>query len=175
MISAHPLQEPSLQLQTVPRYFVICLVAMLITLLPATPVTADTNSAMPDADYTPEQVVSIIVQSLQSNDAATDAGIATVYRFASPANRASTGPLARFSQMIKRGYPDMLNHVRARYTPIEVRDGMALQAVWLSTPSGQENGYAFQLSRQSGGEFDGMWMTDAVIPLGPGARSGIRI
>lgn len=175
MISEHPLQEPLSRLQTVPRYLVICLLSILITLIPATLVTADTNNPVPDADLAPAQVVSIIVQSLQSNDSATDAGIATVYRFASPGNRASTGPLARFSEMIKRGYPDMLNHVRARYTPIEVRDDMALQAVWLSTPSGLENGYAFQLSRQSGGEFDGMWMTDAVIPLGPGARSGIRI
>ncbi|MGQ7844203.1 DUF4864 domain-containing protein [Granulosicoccus sp. 3-233] len=143
--------------------------------LQASLATADTAIAAPDREHAPEQVVSIIIGALQSNDPASDSGIATVYRFASPANRASTGPLARFSNMIKRGFPDMLNHVRARYTPMQVQDDQALQAVWLSTPDGRENGYGFQLSRQRGGEFDGMWMTDAVIPLGPGAQSGIRI
>lgn len=128
----------------------------------------------PDKQFTPQQVVQIVVQSLQQNTA-DDAGIATVFRFASPGNKRATGPLSRFSQMIKRGFPDMLNHIGARYEPMEITGNTAVQAVWLQTRDGQEYGYAFQLGKQSGGETDGAWMTDAVVPLGKGKNSGIGI
>ncbi len=157
------------------RKLAAALLMIAVTVLTNTPATADLQDIRPDREHSPELVISIIVKSLQMNDPENDAGIATVYRFASPANRLSTGPLARFSQMIKRGYPNMLNHVRARYTPIEVSDDRAVQTVWLSTARGQENGYAFHLSRQASGEFDGMWMTDAVIPLGRNTAEEIRI
>lgn len=136
---------------------------------------ADDPVPMPSAEYSPQQVVRIVVDSLQDNDNEDDAGIATVFRFASPGNKANTGPLPRFTHMIKRGFPDMLNHAGARFDPMEISGDVAMQAVWLMTPSGKEQGYAFQLSRQHGGEFDGVWMTDAVLPLGPGPRSGVRI
>jgi len=77
--------------------------------------------------------------------------------------------------MIKRGFGDMLNHADSRFGDIEVRDGIALQPVWLTTFTGKETGYLFQLSRQQGGEYDGMWMTDSVLPLGEGERSGTSI
>ena len=77
--------------------------------------------------------------------------------------------------MIKRGFPDMLEHESSRFDEMQVDDDKALQAVWLMAPSGSETGYAFQLGRQSGGEYDGMWMTESVLPLGPGKRSGTRI
>jgi len=151
------------------------LLVIAVTVLANTTARGDSQDMRPDKSHSPERVISIIVKSLQMNDPENDAGIATVYRFASPANKLSTGPLARFSQMIKRGYPSMLNHVRARYTPIDVNREQAVQTVWLSTSRGQENGYVFQLSRQSGGEFDGMWMTDAVVTLGRNTADEIRI
>lgn len=77
--------------------------------------------------------------------------------------------------MIKRGFPDMLNHAGARYDAMEVTGETAVQAVWLFTDSGAEIGYAFQLGLQSSGEYQGMWMTDAVVPLGKGPGSGTRI
>lgn len=136
---------------------------------------ADTGDLSPDPDYSPQQVVRIVIDSLRSNDQSDDAGIATVFRFASPGNRANTGPLSRFTSMIKRGFPDMLNHTGSRYDDMEVNDDTAVQAVWLTTSSGVEVGYAFQLGLQRAGEYDGMWMTDAVIPLGESQQSGTRI
>jgi hypothetical protein len=65
-------------------------------------------------------------------------GIATVFRFASPENKSVTGPLSRFTQMIKRGYPDMLNHTSARLEDIDIAGDVATQAVWLQTQSGTE-------------------------------------
>ncbi len=136
---------------------------------------ASTQDHQPDEDLTPAQVVRIVVDSLKHNDAGSDIGIATVFSFASPANKMNTGPLPRFATMIKRGFPDMLNHSSARYDPMEVEADIAIQAVWLMTPAGAEVGYAFQLSRQVDGEYAGMWMTDMVIPLGEGPGSGTRI
>jgi hypothetical protein len=149
--------------------------AALLLWLTLSPLSlADSIGSEPSTEYTPQQVVKIVIDSLQFNEE-DDQGIATVYRFASPGNKANTGPLPRFTQMIKRGFPDMLNHSRSRFDPMEVNGDSALQAVWLMTPSGKEIGYAFQLGLQRGGEYDGMWMTDAVVPLGPGSQSGTRI
>jgi len=135
---------------------------------------ADAKLVFPSPEYSPQQVISIVVQSLQTNSS-DNAGIATVYRFASPRNKASTGPLSRFTQMIKRGFPDMLNHTGVRYDPMEISGDIAVQAVWLQTSTGAEFGYAFQLRKQRGGNVADMWMTDAVIPLGKSDRSGLRI
>lgn len=137
---------------------------------------ADEAMPVPSPERTPQEVVEIVVDALRTNAASDgDEGIATVFRFASPANRAVTGPLERFTLMIKTGYDDMLGHVSSRFDEMTVVDDRALQAVWLTQPSGTEVGYAFQLGRQHGGEYDGMWMTESVLPLGEGARSGTRI
>lgn len=136
---------------------------------------ADPTEPAPSTEHTPEEVVRIVIDALRTNDPSDDAGIATVYRFASPGNRASTGPLPRFTRMIKLGFSDMLEHHSSRYDEMRVVDDKALQAVWLTQRSGAEIGYLFQLGRQRGGKYDGMWMTEAVLPLGPGERSGMRI
>lgn len=136
---------------------------------------ASSQDRQPTEKLSPQEVVRIVITSLKDNDAQSDAGIARVFSLASPANRLSTGPLSRFTTMIKKGFPDMLNHSSARYDPMEIDANTAVQAVWLMTPSGAEVGYAFQLSRQVDGEYEGMWMTDMVIPLGKGPGSGTRI
>lgn len=150
--------------------------ASITFLLMAAPAKADGVQLAPSADYGPQEVVKIVVESLQTNSATTnDNGIATVFRFASPSNRSNTGPLERFTRMVKGGFADMLNHTDARYDAMELTDDTAIQAVWLSSDTGAETGYAFQLGLQKSGEFEGMWMTEAVIPLGQGAQSGTRI
>lgn len=134
---------------------------------------AQSGSLEPNTSFLPQDVVKIVVDSLQKNDESkNDDGIATVFQFASPSNRSYTGPLPRFTQMIKRGFSDMLNHAGARFDPMEVNENTAVQAVWLITSNGTEVGYAFQLRKQPSGEFAGMWMTEGVLPLG---KSGTRI
>ncbi len=132
--------------------------------------------ARPSAEHAPDEVVRIVVAALQENDAsADDAGIATVFAFASPGNRAATGPLTRFEMMIKRGYADMLSFRESRFGEMQREQDIAMQVVWLMQPDGRETGYVFQLGKQDGGEYDGMWLTDAVYPIGEGPRSGTRI
>lgn len=133
---------------------------------------ADTPTTRPTPEQTPQEVVRIVIKALKHNRS-DDEGIATVYAFASPGNKASTGPLPRFTQMIKRGFPDMLNHIAARFEPMQVTGNKAVQSVWLLSTSGSEYGYAFQLGKQSGGENDGIWMTEGVLPLGKSSSIGI--
>ena len=151
------------------------LVLLACCLFITTTTYAQGKKVVPDKRLQPHEVVVIVVDSLQSNDDANDLGIATVFEFASPKNRANTGPLARFTQMIKRGFPDMLNHDGARYDALEISGDTAVQAVWLLTNSGAEVGYAFQLGKQKSGTYKDMWMTEAVVPLGESSRSGTRI
>ena len=120
----------------------------------------------PSPDLAPEAVVKIVVGALQQNDEPSeDAGIATAFRFASPGNRAATGPLARFRAMIRSGYSDMLGFRRATYGEMQFEGDEAAQRVTLFQADGSRTTYVFALSKQRGGECDGCWMTDAVVPV----------
>lgn len=128
----------------------------------------------PSPDLSPEEVVRIQVEALQRNDEPTpDAGIEAAFRFASPSNRQATGPLARFSRMIRGGYSDMLGFVRAEYGAIRVDGRQAVQPVTLVQADGRRVTYVFGLSRQQGGPYDGCWMTDGVAEQ-PASVNGLR-
>ena len=135
--------------------------AVLATSAPASDPLAD--SLTPRADLTPAEVVRIQLEALRRNDA-SDRGIAVAFRFASPSNKRSTGPLPRFASMIKAGpYALMLNFTDATYGEVEVRDRVAAQPVTLSAPGQRPVTYVFFLSRQSSDDaLNDCWMTDAV-------------
>jgi len=156
------------------EYIHICsavILTALLLMLPKIALAKELNVS-PNEAYSPQDVIGIVLSSMQKN-ADDDDGIATVFRFASPENKSATGPLSRFTQMIKRGYPDMLNHTSARLEDIDIAGDVAVQSVWLQTQSGTEYGYEFKLSIQRGGAHDGMWMTDSVIQIGK--NTGVRI
>jgi len=117
----------------------------------------------PASELAPEEVVRIQVEALKYNDQ-KNRGIEIVYRFASPGNRNSTGPLSRFISMIySEAYRPMLNHTNAEYGRIEVADEQAGQRVSITTEDGTRIVYVFVLSKQQGEECNGCWMTDAVF------------
>lgn len=119
----------------------------------------------PSPDLSPEDVVRLQVEALQNNDEPhPDAGIEAAFRFASPANRRATGPLERFTAMVKgQAYSAMLGFERAEYGEMRVEGDQAAQRVTLVQPDGRRVSYVFGLSKQSGGEYDGCWMTDSVM------------
>lgn len=175
MIKARARQASQNRHPLIVTTFLFSLIAAIL-LANSSSLRADDASLAPSSDYRPQEVVRIVIDALQRNsEAANNDGIATVFRFASPGNRANTGPLNRFTKMIRQGFPDMLNHAGARFDPMEINGNSAVQAVWLFTDSGAEVGYAFKLGRQLSGKYQGMWMTDAVVPLGPGPGSGTKI
>ena len=93
----------------------------------ANPLTAE-----PAVNIKPDEVVQIVVDALRLNDSeAGDKGIAAVWRFAAPSNKAITGPLPRFSQMLKIGFADMLDHVSSDFGPVDIDNDVAVQPLSL--------------------------------------------
>jgi hypothetical protein len=121
----------------------------------------------------PEQVVQFQVAALQHNDdPQTDAGIERVFRFASPSNKTATGPLEKFARIVKSPvYSSMLNNVSSSIVGSDVEGYKAKIAVKVLAPTGRQVTYVFVLSKQSEGEFNNCWMTDAVMPLDEGEDS----
>jgi len=121
----------------------------------------------PSVDLQPGDVVRIVIDALAHNDEPyADAGIETTFYFASPANRVITGPLDRFTRMVKSPpYGIMVNHVDSEFSEVVFTGNEAYQMVRLTAANGVVTVFAFRLGRQLDGEFKGMWMTDAVWPV----------
>ena len=140
--------------------------ALAVAALTAVAMVAQTaglthGDAQPRPDLTPRDVVRIQLESLRENDAA-DAGVAVAFRFASPANRAQTGPLPRFAKLFAAGpYALMLEWRDVDYVEEEVSSGKARQVVTLFGATDAVR-FVFYLSRQGPGEYQDCWMTDAV-------------
>ncbi|MEL6615366.1 MAG: DUF4864 domain-containing protein [Bacteroidota bacterium] len=150
-------------------------VISLLLALTVTGCSAGATATMPDPDpspdLTPQEVIQLQVEALQVGD---DEGIETAFRFASPGNRATTGPLDRFTRMVREGYGDMLGFERAEFGRMVVEGDEAVQRVTLIQPDGRRTAYLFALSKQSGGPYADCWMTDAVMPVPPEDNGLIR-
>jgi len=121
----------------------------------------------PRPEYKPEQVVQVIMDALQNNDA-DDSGVAVTFNFASPDNKAATGPLARFIPMVKNAvYGPMIRCKDVQYGELVVKDDQAGQLVVVTDADGNKAYYLFRLSKQADGAFKGCWMTDAVVRVEP--------
>lgn len=119
----------------------------------------------PDPRYGPGDVIRLQIEALRRNDQPTaDAGIATAFRFASPANQVVTGPLEHFTQMVHNPlYEPLLGHIEARYGLMQVEGRRVTQMVIVTSAQGERCGYQFTLTRQQGGPFNDCWMTDGVM------------
>ena len=67
----------------------------------------------PNAKIKPEEVIKIQLKSLMKNDAPSkDNGIKQTWEFAHPSNKKYTGPLPKFTNMLKsESYKMLLNHI----------------------------------------------------------------
>lgn len=129
---------------------------------------AEAPSPGPHPDLDPMQVVERMIAAMKKGD---DEGIAELYAFASPGNRAQVGPLSRFTEMMHEYFPDMLAHERARAAPPLIDQGRAMIPVEFLSGSGSVSQYVIMLSVQKEGVCTGCWMTDAVVP--PEALQGL--
>ena len=119
------------------------------------------DALVPEPGLSPGDVIRIQLEALRHNDE-QDRGIAVAFRFASPANRANTGPLSRFIAMIEQGpYALMLDFQHVDYGPVETASDQARRRVTL-TGARASITYWFYLSRQSEAPYTDCWMTDAV-------------
>lgn len=127
--------------------------------------TGAMSELRPRPAFPPEKVVRIQIEALGDNDRPhADAGVEITFRFASPANRKVTGPLARFIEMVHSpAYRPMLDHRGARYGKLKREGDHASQAVILKSRDDGRVGYLFRLSRQTEAPYKDCWMTDSVM------------
>ncbi|GEM_PF-1279516 len=124
-------------------------------------------NATPSPALAPADVVQIVVEALGMNDYPhANAGAEVAFRFSSPDNRRTTGPLEKFIELVHNPvYRPVLNHIHARYGKIKISENQATVPVIIVSESAERHGYLFTLKRQVGGEFDRCWMTDSVLPF----------
>uniref|UniRef100_A0A7S4WBE8 Uncharacterized protein n=1 Tax=Alexandrium monilatum TaxID=311494 RepID=A0A7S4WBE8_9DINO len=129
---------------------------------------SDTLAVEPGPELSPQEVV--IAQAYGLHAGRVD----VCFRFASPANKAMTGPLERFALFFEGSsrYSAML-----RCESFSVDGGHSLTSGPAGKPcvefevefrdkdEGSGHLFAWKLSRQTAPEVAGCWMTDGVIPL----------
>jgi hypothetical protein len=127
----------------------------------------------PNPGLHPGEVIRTVIESLQNcNSPAPNAGIFTVYQFASPANRANTGPYGTFLRMVRLpGYAPLFSGHADSYSPLNIAGDRAEQAVGFHLDGSRVAWFRFVLSRQTNeqtrGHCAGCWMVDAVNPIRP--------
>lgn len=145
--------------------------AASVTILNAPLAGAQASAALqPHPSLSPREVVQLQLDALREVDRPTkDAGFETVFRFTSPENREQTGPLPRFSAMIRNGFGELINFKSARLlSPVQQGERL-LVPVEITSLAGRTVRYIFVLRRQLQSPYQGCWMTDGVIPQdGPG-------
>ncbi len=121
----------------------------------------------PSPLLSPHDVVRIQIEALRMNDTPYDnRGVEVTFNFASPANKRVTGPLERFKVMVRNPiYEPMIDHLNAEYENIIVEGDIARIDVILKAKEGDYLGYRFFLSRQRDNQYEGSWMTDAVMQI----------
>ena len=146
---------------TIFKFFTIC---VAVALFPNT--TEANNLLQPNSKYSPRQVVEIQLRALQKNDDPTPGnGIAQTWAFAHPNNRAVTGPLARFTQMISSAnYRFLLGHETHTIESVVKTTEMALYRVTIISASGKKYSLQWRVLKVQSGTLSGAWMTVAVSP-----------
>ena len=123
------------------------------------------DQPMPSPDLLPHEVVNLQVKALQRNNE-WDNGIEITFNFASPDNKAVTGPLDRFKQLVKNPlYEPMLNFLSYRLGDIMIEDEKAQQVILLTDKNGTQAAFLFTLSRQTQSPYQDCWMTDSVMRI----------
>lgn len=130
--------------------------------------TADSNASAgyaelaPTCERPPSLVVYIQVAALASNDPETNDGIRTTWRFAAPSNKQVTGPYSNFERLINASYRPLLTAEAIAFDAIDRTNTTATQTVAVTSETGNTTTYRWRLGKQSGGQYDGCWMTTSV-------------
>ena len=121
---------------------------------------------LPNPSLQPNNVIEIQLQSLQKNDEPIpDSGIIQTWAFAHPNNRLITGPIKRFTLMMKsENYKNMLYHRDYKIEPVLKTNDRSQFAVTIITSDDQKMAFKWELMKVLTGEFTGSWMTTSVSP-----------
>ena len=121
------------------------------------------NLVKPSPDINPIDVVEVQLFALQSNDE-TDFGIRQTWEFAHPRNKMATGPLPRFTSMIKTpAYSILLNNLKFETKEIFNDGKTAVIAVRIEAKDNKAYTYMWTLEKIiEEGPLNGNWMTSGV-------------
>ena len=119
----------------------------------------------PTPEINPEEVVKIQLSSLMNNNNPyLNAGIEQTWEFAHPSNRAFTGPVQRFTQMMYApSYAVMLDHKKHDIIEVKLDKNIAYFFIELTSNDGKMFGFKWTLEKvKEEGGFKDCWMTTAV-------------
>lgn len=145
------------------------IIAALVAITAFATPSAAGPPVLPSRDLTPEDVVSIQLKALSEaeNDPATNTGIARVWAFAHPANRAQTGPLPRFTRILESPrYRPLIGHRSHHLRQVALSGDKAHFAIKVTSNTGEVFGYSWHLGKVGEGHYRGMWMTTSVVLVG---------
>ena len=119
---------------------------------------------LPSQELSPREVIRIQLSALQQNSAdMPSAGIEQTWAFAHPRNRAVTGPIERFEQMLKnKNYQCLLGHKEHRIQEVIVTSEIANYQVIIVSSDGKKFSFFWRLERMAEGPLIGSWMTIGV-------------
>ncbi len=154
------------------RYRII--LSVFLSLLLSSTAAQALEMVYPNPDITPVEVIAIQLNGLQNNDTPeADAGIRQTWEFAHPRNRAMTGPLPRFANMLKGpSYGLMLNHSSHQIVPSNLGNGWRQFDVFMEAGNGKVLQFAWIVEIVTEGRYKDCWMTVAVSaprPAGQGS------
>lgn len=143
----------------------------------------------PSPQWSAQEVIELQLRALQTAgdpEAPADAGMATVFAFASPANRQQTGPLERFDAMVRQPpYDALVGHVRHQVVDTGFLDAegqptpdpdaavgvRALIAVERPGGGDDDEGevawFVWVVAKQTAEPYVGCWMSELVAPTAP--------
>ena len=119
----------------------------------------------PSKDISPKQVVEIQLRGLMNNDKDfVDSGIEQTWNFAHPNNKKITGPLDRFTSMIKgEGYTMLLNHIEHYITLVHSGDNWAQFEVTVLDQHKTYHKFNWQVEKyEKSGPLKDCWLTTGV-------------
>ena len=126
----------------------------------------------PSANIEPQQVVKIQLSALMKNDLPNkDSGIIQTWEFAHPNNQKVTGPVERFTNMLKTdSYSMLLNHSNHEILQVYISKKIATFEVTVLDKKKKYYKFKWQVEKYKGeGVLKDCWLTTAVsqpIPIG---------
>ena len=119
----------------------------------------------PNVNLKPFDVLVIQLNSLKNNDNPyKDAGIEQTWEFAHPINKAATGPLKKFKQMIySDSYKILIFHINNRVTILSESNNKLVYKVYILSKDKKKYYYIWQIEKvEQEGNLKNCWMTTGV-------------
>ena len=119
----------------------------------------------PNSSLKPFDVLMIQLDSLKNNNNPyKDAGIEQAWEFAHPINKASTGPLERFKQMIySESYKILISHENNKIIMLKETPNKLVYKVYVLSKDKKKYYYIWQIEKVDGeGKLIDCWMTTGV-------------